>query len=379
MSKKVYLTITGGGTGAIGNILREGGMSEYFVGAFVPYSTFQVNGMLRGKPEKYCSAQVARQLAISSYMQAREGNEKSEEIMGVGVTASLHKAGEERPDRENVAYVAFQINNKVFTYTIDLKASTQLDSPNKREDQEHYLATLIAAKVKLWLSHGILTDLPNLPEALDVCESLMKVYHTEFQRVNYATKMSDGDKYCLFPGSFNPPHNGHIEMARQAHKLTGLPVVFELSVLNWEKPIVDPVDLSKRIDNLVPFENEPWFGGIVITTNSMMTNKIYSLKPEYVIVGMDTAIRLLNSLNKWKTRELIEVCSPQDTRFLVFDRKDWLKSYLEHRETINTAINEDEESPFTTAQFGHLFVNVAEENYKDDGVSSTLVRLMSNA
>src|SRR5688572_28181013 len=54
----------------------------------------------------------------------------------------------------------------------------------------------------------------------------------------------------LLPGSFNPLHAGHVELALAAAEVAGLPeseVAFELSVVNVDKPPLTVFEVERRV------------------------------------------------------------------------------------------------------------------------------------
>jgi hypothetical protein len=53
---------------------------------------------------------------------------------------------------------------------------------------------------------------------------------------------------AIFPGSFDPLHDAHRAMARIGARITGLPVAYELSIRNVEKPALDFVEIAARAD-----------------------------------------------------------------------------------------------------------------------------------
>ncbi len=48
--------------------------------------------------------------------------------------------------------------------------------------------------------------------------------------------LSAPQPFVLFPGSFNPMHEGHVLLARVAEELRQQPLAFEISVTNVDKP-----------------------------------------------------------------------------------------------------------------------------------------------
>src|SRR4051812_18082866 len=56
---------------------------------------------------------------------------------------------------------------------------------------------------------------------------------------------------ALLPGSFNPVHAGHWGLAEVAADVVGLPVAFELSIANVDKPDLDPAETARRVGQFV--------------------------------------------------------------------------------------------------------------------------------
>src|SRR5215471_16128047 len=51
---------------------------------------------------------------------------------------------------------------------------------------------------------------------------------------------------AILPGAFNPVHDGHWGLAEAAANWLGLPVAFELSIANVDKPSLDPDEVERR-------------------------------------------------------------------------------------------------------------------------------------
>ena len=66
----MVLAITGGGSGAIADLLEVPGGSRTVLEAVVPYSAAALVEFLRGKPEQFCSARTARAMAMAAFQRA---------------------------------------------------------------------------------------------------------------------------------------------------------------------------------------------------------------------------------------------------------------------------------------------------------------------
>src|ERR1051325_6297764 len=51
----------------------------------------------------------------------------------------------------------------------------------------------------------------------------------------------------ILPGSFNPLHTGHRRLAEVAGEILHMPIIFELSVANVDKPALKDVEVCRRI------------------------------------------------------------------------------------------------------------------------------------
>ncbi|NOQ48554.1 MAG: hypothetical protein GQ576_05390 [Methanococcoides sp.] len=63
---RLVLAVTGGGAGAIDQLLRYGGGSATVLEALVPYSSKALDELIGKKPEKYASPVTVRAMAMAA-------------------------------------------------------------------------------------------------------------------------------------------------------------------------------------------------------------------------------------------------------------------------------------------------------------------------
>lgn len=244
MKHGVYIILTGGGSAAISNILSRGGASEYFIGAELPYNQKMFEGIVGEVWDtKLVSERSAHQLAAVAYQKAKE---YCTSPIGIGVSASLCKASNERDGRINEAYIAVITNDWIsdrhmpgtdinpipngvsgFTYHQSYRAKN-------RGFQEDKLSMLIQEVV------------------MDHIDSGCSVPATDFYPVLQTDKIGanlpwERNTTVIMAGSFNPIHQGHIEIYNKvSDHFGGLPLIVEVAIHHHNKPSISPCEYSIR-------------------------------------------------------------------------------------------------------------------------------------
>jgi hypothetical protein len=93
---------------------------------------------------------------------------------------------------------------------------------------------------------------------------------------------------AVMPGSFNPLHAGHLGLATAASIRLGVPVAFELSAANVDKPELAAEEINRRVKQFTGL------GPVWITRAATFELKAELFPGAAFILGHDTAVRLVD-------------------------------------------------------------------------------------
>jgi hypothetical protein len=93
----------------------------------------------------------------------------------------------------------------------------------------------------------------------------------------------------MLSGSFNPLHHGHEQLAESAGRLVGGEVVYELTVVNVDKPPLNAEEVRRRLRQFVGV------GRVVLTRAPRFVEKARLFPGSSFVIGWDTAVRLMNA------------------------------------------------------------------------------------
>jgi hypothetical protein len=328
---KAVLAIAGGGSEVIGELLRYGGGSNTLLEAIVPYSTQSFQEFVGGKPDKFVSEDAACALAARAYQRANELHRPTDDpwdaVVGIGATCSLVKAGEREGRKHNI-WIATQSADVTVTTNIEL-------CPGRtREEEEKIAADLILND--LAYACGVVATSKSLP-----IEPVMAfMYRGTPEQVKlmsgYMSVLSipsgiSRDNRLIFPGSFNPFHAAHIEMAKIAaqkwpdcwRRDQERKTDFEISIKNVEKPPLTYKAISERTGNYTEtkFSNPGELGSLFLTNAETFQKKAMCFPNATFIVGMDTIIRILSG--KYDNLEnALKVFQEQNISWMIFNRNN---------------------------------------------------------
>lgn len=360
--KKTTMCVTGGGTGVFQTLLQNGGGSDFLIEGIINYHPETTHQLIGKVPDHYSSPETARALAVAAYNRCLAVVKDPREAHGLACTCKLGLTNrEERKGRNHDIHIAYHDYHSTKTFSLLLK------NPRSRATEEYLTSNLILdvmshcyLNVDMFnLDNNLLTHITK-PEVIDgdvftATEELAEVVAGTRDYVICNNKYDLGLSPNIFPGSFNPFHDGHLKIAQVAFEKTGLPVWLELAVTNTDKPQIDFLEISKRVIALEDVcKSNKCLSGLIITNSPLFKDKarIFPDRTVYVI-GSDTYNRIGN--NKYVSLvETQRAVLGKHQSFLVFPRKDHKLYYPNGMILMSEFISDTE--------------------YQDTGVSSTELR-----
>jgi hypothetical protein len=322
--RKAALAITGGGSAAIGELLRVPGGSRLLIEAQVPYDELALAAFLGFAPAQSCSSDTAIAMAQCAWARATRLMPAGTDPVGLGATAALVS---DRPRKgEHRFHIAFADSART-AHCTGVMAKGRRDR-GAEED-------LVSRAIVLWLAHACGTAAPSPRSLLDVDEQYAETVVATADPVDQllageldrVTVQPDGQMmlsaprpFVLLPGSFNPLHEGHVLLARVAEEFRQQPVAFEISVTNVDKPPLSGETVRQR---LAQFAGK-W--PVELTRTPTFVEKSRLFPGTTFVIGADTAERLFAPKyygdDELRMNAALEEIANSGSRFLVAVRID---------------------------------------------------------
>ena len=285
---RIAIVSTGGGSEAIAHLVSTPGASAVVLEAAIPYAREAVDRLLGGPQETYCSSRAARRLAMAAWQRARSLGTPAEQAVGIAVTASLRTRQPKRG--EHRVFVALQTLRATTVAALVLEKEAR----SRAEEEELAAALLLeclasvpqaaapAALLQGRLRSGekVVLEQAAAPEPW---QALLAGTRSAVLAVG-PEAVPAGDQ-LVFPGSFDPLHDGHRLMARIAEEIAERPLAYELSIANVDKPALDYQEIAARA---AQFHGQPLW----LTQAATFVEKLAIFPMSTFVMGADTFVRL---------------------------------------------------------------------------------------
>lgn len=347
---KVVLFIAGGGLGIFEVLTHRGGGSATLLAGLIPNDPEETIELLGHTPEKLVSEETARTMAMVAFQRALKRSKGNYPVIGVACSSVLQKTPYERVGRKHLVYAALQTDSKTISCVLDLCEGAS--EPN----QDGEILRMTEEKITVRLILNLIAEGCGLKEQVrlgydckdsDLCRresGLIGVSVTQIlQGLAIPFDCFDNDKpigeivtlpqahwftektqpwhtKVLFPGSFNPVHQGHWEMCELAMDMLNKDIEFEISLRNVDKPTLDLISLEERLQGFCHGGNAHGPTTVWVSNAATFAEKCEEFPGATFIVGYDTAKRICNP-KYGDLEQAFEDMRLHQIRFLVFGRE----------------------------------------------------------
>ena len=378
---KLYVLSTGSTDRLMKVLWQVGGASGTILGSRFCYAQEDLNDALGHiTVDNFCDKVTAMQMAAAAREKAREYAAKRGEpnvpVIGLGITSAV--ATKRRRRGEDRAHLAVATDDGIWHVNVNFGRGP--DDEGEREvlrEAQAQAIDMIALNMIFWATEIAQIPMPGyqipmesrelemggtswyvLPKIDEkVADGAMVSYDAEYRVVGNILDDQILPGEILFPGSFDPLHYGHVEMAGMIERMTGGTVIFQISNEHPVKGRIPEEDLLRRIRQFryrwPVIVNE---GGALYVDKA----EIYPGVP--MLIGADAVLELLNpeyySDGHAEVKKALERFTELGTVFYVVGREVKGRGFM---------TRDDIPLP---ARYGYLFLDVSCRN----DVSSTHIR-----
>lgn len=323
---RLYCICTGAGASLQDKIWAVPGISNFFVGAQMPYEMQETSRILGFTPEKFVSPETAVDLAQAAYLRAYQVGKS---VIGLGMTCSVASTREHRGDHRIIC--AVQTNDTCLLINALIPKGVGIEQ--RRQDGE--LADQIALHLlSLVLSDPEQTiDCTELPrwetiDAQDLARSRILV-HPYFRNDGTRGTATDitATETIFYPGAFNPPHEGHFKGSQAAlqcllqQALTPGLVSYRLPKLVFSTTVDPPHKAALTVTEMLQRVAQLRGHNFLLTEGDpLYLDKAKRWPGAKFILGADALDRMMDPVWGVEPSYLLDQFKRFNTKFLVLGR-----------------------------------------------------------
>jgi nicotinamide mononucleotide (NMN) deamidase PncC len=282
--------VSGGGARSLAWLLGVPGASSTIMEARVPYSARAMRDVLGREPDRIVSPATAEDMALAAYRRAVGMRADGAPVVGISATAAI---ASDRPKKGgHRCFVASWTDTAVTTYGLTLVKGLRDRSAEDKLVSRLVVRALaeacgVGAELALDLDESERVEVATRSHGDPVEELLSGAVDSVTVRPDGAMLADEPFTGGVLAGSFDPFHQAHRALARAAGEIIGADVVFELSVLNVDKPPLARAEIDRRLAQFTGI------GTVVLTRAPTFREKAELFQGCTFVVGWDTAVRLV--------------------------------------------------------------------------------------
>eukprot|EP01012_Entosiphon_sulcatum_P013038 TRINITY_DN18305_c2_g3_i1.p1 TRINITY_DN18305_c2_g3~~TRINITY_DN18305_c2_g3_i1.p1 ORF type:complete len:398 (+),score=62.29 TRINITY_DN18305_c2_g3_i1:25-1194(+) len=364
------VAVTGAGSTSLKWTLGVGGSSKTLLEGVVPYHQAALYEYIGHPVASAVRAPVAVEMARAAFERAVRFTADSslvDQRFGVSCTASIATTRDRKGFNE--CYVASWGAKQLRNYHL------RLEKGRDRSEEEDLVAAVVIKA---------LADCCDIPFAIPFPLTEEDTFTSDsmpLERVLYSAQapgpapllghlpLAENEIAVIYPGSYNPLHEGHIGVVQAASRLVETlnpgkraRVIFELTAKNADKSDITQDIIQQRA---AQFQGK---FDLVITKLPLVVQKAQVFAGSYLVLGYDTAIRVLDKKYYGSDEKLV------DSLRLIRDAGCTI--IVAGRLTdsgFKTLADIAPPATMPTEQFSELFKGLTEEDFRLD-LSSTALR-----
>ncbi len=326
----LYLTCAGGGQSFFHQFMQYGGSSKTIIGGNIPYAKEAFDEFVEKPVDKYVSDKTALLLATQSFKKARTYRSDMDlnQLIGIGVTCSL-ATNNERAGRQNKAIIGFH------SYNYSISVEIQFNQHDREQQEDLITSLIINMLLDIKSDCHVRQDwsiklIPGLTDVVtqeirdsnkreyqnELCSIIIRYMSMSYFKVDQL-KLTHSylNDLVVYPGSWNPLHEGHLDIINTTKQILQVPVYLELSVDNADKGMLSYFEVFARHDRAI---------NMIVTHAPTFVDKVKFFAKEgqrlIFVVGADTWLRIQDPKYAGDIDELYDVFKFNNVKFLVFAR-----------------------------------------------------------